>query len=177
MPAQAGASRPGLHVVDRSVVAPATQILCVVVRCDQLAVAIPAGNVTRLALADEVEVRAAAGVTRARSGAIDAAAWPLSRLLDLDAPTDSWVFLGVGDGARAVPLALGAGPCLAVRPLPPPERLPAGLFRRSAAAVVGAFRVDDALRDKGVGIVGVWIDPVVLIGVGAIDAARGGSPP
>jgi hypothetical protein len=154
------AARPTLRLVEAPVVE-AAPALCAVVRCDRLAVAIAADCVIRLVLADEVTTRTVEGVRFVRAGALEARGWPLAALLEVDAATEAWVFVR---GAGGAPVALGTGPCLAVRPLRPPHPLPQGLFRRSRAAVIGAFRVDDGLRERGVSIVGVWIDPARLVG-------------
>jgi hypothetical protein len=156
----------------RLVAADPNAVLCVLVRCHTLVVAVPARLVLRMALADEVATtRASNGALLARSGDAVLPAWDLGALLGLSSPTAAWLFLSVDGGAQPVSLALATGRCLAVRPLPAPTPLPSGLFKKHSDAVVGAFRVDDTLRSQGAGIVGVWLDPLRLLGATAITTA------
>ena len=152
-------------------------VLCVLVRCDRLVVAIPARLVTRLVLDDEVRTtRTPSGAARVRSGDTELPAWHLGEILGVRSPVAAWLFLAADDGPRPVALALATGPCLAVRPLSAPEPLPHGLFQKHSDAIAGAFRVDSALRGRGAGIVGLWIDPVRLIGASTLAGAAAGVP-
>jgi len=172
--------------------------LCVLVRLDRLLVAIPAEMVQRLVLAAEVVVvgstggeaeggpMAASGELRVRSGATYLPAWELGRLLGIEVATEAWIFLAAmsgepdADGAghrtpRAAGgaglIALGTGPCLAVRRMPAPAPLPPGLFRAGGPAMIGTFAVDEGLRQRGLGVAGLMLDPVALVGAATVAAA------
>jgi len=147
-------------------------VLCVLVRIDTLIVAVPADKVTRITLADEtVRTPTPNGGLKVRNGDLEVPGWDMCRLLGFQVPITAWLFLAAGGGRE--PFALGTGPCVAVRPLPPPEPLPFGLFKRAADAMVGAFRVDAGLCDRGAGIAGIWLDPSRLV---ATAPAAGASP-
>jgi hypothetical protein len=153
--------------------AEAARTLCAIVRCGSIAVAIPAEEVALIALAEDASVEQRAGGLRITVGALAAPGWSLADLLELDAPVSSWLFLrSPGDPTALV--ALGCGECLTVQKLADPDALPRGVFRAGASAIerargiIGAFRVEDALQQRGCGIAGIWVDPVRLIA-----AARG----
>jgi len=148
----------------------ANRTLCALVQCDQLAIAIPARTVTFIALAEETTVAEDAnGRLRVAASGLVAPAWRLADLLDVDAETTSWLFLGSDAGL----IALGCGACMKVQDLSDPDPLPHALFRAGDHAILGAFRVEDALLERGCGILGIWVDPLRLIGRDAIAAAIG----
>jgi hypothetical protein len=148
------------------------QTLCAIVRCGSLAVAIPADIVTFIALAQDTTVAPHPRGLHVRAGDLGAPGWLLPELLGIEGITTSWLFL------RSTPrigvAAIGCGECITVQKLPDPDPLPRGVLRAEGGAIIGAFRVDDAIVQRGCGIVGVWIDPERLIA--AEVTAREASP-
>jgi hypothetical protein len=141
--------------------------LCALVRCGHLAIAIPADLVIFIALADEVQVVDVGDRLRVSASGLVAAGWNLADLLEIEAEITTWMFLKAG----STTIALGCGACMTVEKLVDPDPLPRGLFRAGRDAIIGAFRVDDALLQAGCGLAGIWLDVPRLIGVDAIDAA------
>jgi hypothetical protein len=136
--------------------------LCAIVRCGPIAVAIPADEITFIALAEDATLEQRGEAMRVTAGGLAAPAWSLPELLEVDAPVTSWLFLrSHGDPAALV--GLGCGECLTVQKLPDPDALPRGVFRAAETAIIGAFRVDDRLQERGCGIAGIWLDPGRLI--------------
>lgn len=147
--------------------------LAVLVRFGELVVALAADRVARIALADEAE--AVDGTTPCVM--IDGAvlpAWELSALIGLDDPPAAWLVLTTSDEPGAPRIALGTGPCVAVAAHDALSALPAGVVNAPSAAVLGVFLTDPALRERGLGHLGVRLDPLRLIGASALAAARRG---
>jgi hypothetical protein len=134
--------------------------LCAIVRCGPLAVAIPADTITFISGADEAAISTRDKGATIKIGAFEAPAWRLHELLEIEANVSSWLFLR-GTGVKGA--ALGCGECLTIARLAAPEPLPRGIFRARADAILGAFRVDDALVERGCGPLGLWVEPARLI--------------
>jgi len=143
--------------------------LAVIVRFDALVVALPAQHVSRIAMADEAVP--VTGGSSVRIGDAVLPAWELGKLLALGEPPAAWLILATGDEPNAPRIALGTGPCVAVSAHAEVSPLPPGVVSAPPAAVLGVFVTDPALRERGLGPLGVRIDPVRLIGASAIAAA------
>jgi hypothetical protein len=144
--------------------------LAVLVQFGELIVAVAAQHVSRIVLADDAAV-VPDSPGSVRIGDAVLPAWELGKLLALaDAPA-AWLILATGDDPGAPRIALGTGPCVAVAPHDEISPLPPGVVSVPPAAVLGVFVTDPALRARGIGPLGVRIDPVRLIGAPAIAAA------
>jgi hypothetical protein len=146
--------------------------LAVMVRFGELVVALAADRVSRIALADEAEP-ASGAVPSVRLGGVVLPAWNLADLLGLEAPPEAWVIMTTSSEPGAPEIALGTGPCIAIAPHDRVSALPAGVISAPPAAVAGVFVTDPALRERGVGELGVRIDPMQLIGSSALNAIAG----
>lgn len=148
--------------------------LAVLVRFGELVVAMAAQHVSRIAMADEA-VALPGPPASVQIGDTVLPAWELGKLLALADPPAAWVILETGDEPDAPRIALGTGPCIAVSSHGDISPLPPGVVSAPPAAVLGVFITDPALRERGIGHLGVRIDPVRLIGASAIAAARRGA--
>jgi len=144
--------------------------LAVIVRFGELVVALPAQRVSRIAMADEV-VAVPGAPASVRIGDAVLPAWELGKLLALAEAPAAWLILTTGDEPNAPRIALGTGPCVAAAPHDEISPLPPGVVSVPPAAVLGVFVTDPALRARGIGPLGVRIDPVRLIGAPVIAAA------
>jgi hypothetical protein len=144
--------------------------LAVIVRFGELVVALPAQHVSRIAMVDEA-VAIPGAPARIRIGDAVLPAWELGKLLALTEALAAWLILTTGDEPNAPRIALGTGPCVAVSTHDEVSPLPPGVVSAPPAAVLGVFVTDPALRERGLGQLGVRIDPVRLIGAPAIAAA------
>jgi hypothetical protein len=147
--------------------------LAVMVRFGQLVVAVPAQRVARIAMVDEVVAVPERATPSVQIGNAVLPAWDLGKLLGLSDPPAAWLILTTSDEPDAPRIALGTGPCVAVAPHDGVSPLPPGVISAPPAAVVGVFATDAALRERGVGQLGVRVDPMRLIG-SAVPAARAG---
>jgi hypothetical protein len=143
--------------------------LAVMVQFGELVIAIGAQRVARIALADEAVTADAQRIELA--GAV-LPAWELGTLLGIDEPPAAWLVLATGDEPGAPRIALGTGRCIAVAPHGAVSPLPPGVIAAPPHAVVGVFATDPALRERGIGPLGVRIDPVRLIGAAARRGER-----
>ncbi len=139
----------------------ASRTLCAIVRCGKLAVAIPADAIAFIAAADVTTVAQRDGALHVKAGLFDAVGWLLHDELEVAGTLSSWLFLKPQAGVPGAS-ALGCDECMTVQPLVNPDPLPRGIFRSGADAIMGAFRVDDTLIERGCSLVGIWIDPVRL---------------
>jgi hypothetical protein len=147
--------------------------LAVMVQFGELVVAIAAERVSRIAMADEAT--AVTGATPSvRIGDAVLPAWDLGKLLGLAAPAAAWLVMTTGDDPAAPKIAVATGPCLAVAAHGQVSPLPAGVVSAPPAAVLGVFVTDPALRERGLGHLGVRIDPMHLIGPSGLTTARRG---
>ena len=149
--------------------------LAVMVRFGALAVAVAAERVARIVMADEV-VPAAGANPSVRIGDAVLPAWDLGKLLGFAEPPAAWLIMTTSDEPNAPRIALGTGPCVAVASHDGVSPLPIGVVSAPLAAVIGVFVTDPALRERGVGQLGVRIDPMRLIGSSGLAAARRGGP-
>jgi hypothetical protein len=147
--------------------------LAVLVRFRELVVALAAERVARIALTDEVAWVDGATPCVQIDGAV-LPAWELAALIGLDEPPAAWLVLNTSDEPGASRIALGTGPCLAVAAHDALSMLPAGVINAPSAAVLGVFLTDPALHERGLGRLGIRIDPLRLIGASALAAARRG---
>ena len=162
--------RPTRLPVAAPLAARALSELAVIVRFDALVVAVAAQHVSRIVMADQAVAvpGARAGV---RIGDAVLPSWELGKLLALAGPLAAWLVLTTGDKPNAPRIALGTGPCVAVSTHDQVSPLPPGVIGAPPDAVLGVFVTDPALRERGLGHLGVRIDPVRLIGSSAIAAA------
>jgi hypothetical protein len=144
--------------------------LAVMVRFGELAVALAAERVSRIAMADEATAATAAIPSVEIAGEV-LPAWNLADLLGLDAEPQAWVIMATSNEPGAPRIALGTGPCVAIAPHGAVTPLPIGVVSAPPVAVAGVFITDPALRDRGVGELGVRIDPLQLIGSAGLAAA------
>lgn len=144
------------------------------VQFGELVVALAAQHVSRIVMADEA-VAVPGAPASVRIGDAVLPAWELGKLLALAGPPAAWLVLTTGDEPNAPRIALGTGPCVAVSPHGEISPLPPGVVSAPPAAVLGVFVTDPALRERGIGQLGVRLDPVRLIGASAIAAARRGA--
>ncbi|HEX3766644.1 MAG TPA: hypothetical protein VHW23_48450 [Kofleriaceae bacterium] len=144
--------------------------LAVLVRFGELVVALAAQHVSRIVMADEAE-EVPGAPSSVRIGDAVLPAWELGDLLALSEAPAAWVVLAAGDEPGAPRFALGTGPCIAVSSHDAVSPLPPGVVSVPPAAVIGVFVTDPTLRERGLGPLGVRIDPVRLIGAAAIAAA------
>jgi len=117
--------------------AAATAMPAVFLACGDLLVAVDAGRVVHLLLADEVPAEPPGSAARAWRVATPQGVlpgWDLADLLGVACEPATWLVL-VDD--RDAPFALRAGRSLCVRPRPTVVALPAGV--RGSAGVVGMF--------------------------------------
>jgi len=149
--------------------------LAVLLRFGDLVVAIAAQRVARIALADEAVPATAATPSVEIAGAV-LPAWDLGALLGLTGSPEAWLIMTTGDEPGAPRIALGTGPCLAIAAHGELSALPPGVISAPPAAVAGVFITDAALRERGVGQLGVRIDPMRLIGWSVLASARRGAP-
>jgi hypothetical protein len=147
--------------------------LAVMVRFGAVAVAVAAQRVSRIALADEA-VPARGAPSAVRIGDAVLPAWDLGKLLGFSEPPSAWLIMTTGDEPGAPRIAIGTGPCIAIAAHGQVSPLPAGVISASSAAVVGVFVTDPALRDRGVGHLGVRVDPMRLIGATEMATALRG---
>jgi len=148
--------------------------LAVMVRFGDLVVAVAAQRVSRIVMADEVVEVAERELPSVRIGDAVLPAWDLGKLLGFSEPPAAWLVMTTSDEPGAPTIALGTGPCVAVTSHDGVLALPAGVVSAPAAAVVGVFATDAALRDRGLGHLGVRIDPMRLISSSGVPAARFG---
>jgi hypothetical protein len=147
--------------------------LAVMVRFGELLVAVAAERVSRIAMADEA-VPAKAAAPSVRIGGAVLPAWNLGKLLGFSEPPAAWLVMATGDEPDAPRIALATGPCIAVAAHGELSSLPAGVVSASPAAVMGVFVTEQALRERGVGHLGVRVDPLRLIGsTELVSALRG----
>jgi hypothetical protein len=166
--------RPARRHAAAPLAARALSELAVMVRFGELVVAMAAQYVLRIATADEA-VAVPGAPASVRIGDAVLPAWELGNLLALAGPPAAWLVLTTGDEPNAPRIALGTGPCIAVSTHGEVSPLPPGVVSAPPAAVLGVFVTDPALRERGLGHLGVRIDPVRLIGSSAIAAARRGA--
>jgi len=144
--------------------------LAVMVRFGEIVVAVAAQRVARIALADE-GVRAPGATPSVRIGDAVLPAWDLGKLLGYSEAPAAWLVMATGDEPDAPRIALATGPCIAISPHGQVSPLPAGVVSASPAAIAGVFVTDEALRERGVGALGVRVDPMRLIGSSELAAA------
>ena len=149
--------------------------LAVMVRFGELVVAIAAQRVSRIVMADEA-VPAAGAIPSVRIGDTVLPAWDLGKLLGFTDPPEAWLIMTTSDEPDAPTIALGTGPCVAVASHDGVSPLPVGVVSAPLWAIVGVFVTDPALRERGVGHLGIRVDPLRLIGSSGLAAARRGGP-
>ena len=147
--------------------------LAVLVQFGDLVVAIAAQRVSRIVMAEEATAVARV-VPSVQIGDAVLPAWDLGKLLGLGSAPVAWLIMTTSDEPGAPEIAIGTGPCIAVATHDAAAPLPAGVVSAPAAAVAGVFVTDPALRERGVGYLGVRVDPMRLIGASALAAARRG---
>lgn len=147
--------------------------LAVMLQFGDLVVAVAAQRVARIALPDEA-VPAAAATPSVRIADAVLPAWDLGELLGLEAAPAAWLVMTTGDEPGAPRFALGTGPCLAIAAHGEVSALPGGVVSAPPGAVVGVFATDPALRARGVGPLGIRLDPVRLIGWSVLASPRRG---
>lgn len=148
--------------------------LAVMLRFDRLVVAVPAERVVRIVLADEAVPAAPRATPRVQIHGATMPAWDLGKLLGLSGPPAAWLVFATGDQPGGSAIALGTGPCIAVTTHDGAAALPGGVVVGPDAAVVGVFATDAALRERGLGELGLRVDPLRLIGPAALAAAQRG---
>jgi len=148
--------------------------LAVLVQFGELVVAVAAQRVSRIVLADEAVAAPPRPTPRVVIGGTTLPAWDLGKLLGFSEPPAAWLVVTTGDEPSAPEIALGTGPCIAVAPHDGTSPLPAGVVSAPASAVVGVFATDPTLRVRGIGQLGVRVDPLRLIGAAALAAAQRG---
>jgi hypothetical protein len=141
--------------------------LAVVVRAKDLCVALPAGRVTRLVIADELPV-----LREGAPGLLDVAgapyaSWDLGELLGVGRLSTAWVLLAVPAGGADVRIALRTGPCVAVVPMPRWSALPPRAFVTRARAMERVF----SMRDLGGEGIGLAVDLAHLFARQELEAA------
>jgi hypothetical protein len=161
-------SAPARALLSRSITE-----LAVMVRFGDLVVAVAAQRVARIVLADEA-VPAPRDVPSVAIGGAVLPAWDLGKLLGFTEPPAAWLVMTTGDEPTSPQIALGTGPCVAVSSHEGVSPLPAGVVSAPPAAVVGVFATDAALRERGLGPLGVRVDPMRLIGPSVITLAHRG---
>ncbi len=149
--------------------------LAVMVRFGELVVALAAQRVSRIVTADEAMVTEDAEIPSVQIGSAVLPAWDLGDLLGFSEPPAAWLVMTTGEGPSALQIALGTGPCIAVASHEDVLPLPPGVVSAPQGAVIGVFVTDVALRERGVGQLGVRIDPMRLIGSSELAAARRGA--
>jgi len=152
---------------------PSISELAVMVRFGEVVVAVAAQRVARIALADEA-VRTPGTGHSVKIGDAVLPAWDLGELLGYSQPPAAWLVMATGDEPGAPKIALATGPCIAISPHGEVSPLPAGVVSASAAAIAGVFVTDAALRERGVGHLGVRVDPMRLIGSSELAVALRG---
>lgn len=145
--------------------------LAVMVQFGELVVAVAAERVSRIAMADEA-VPVAGVAPRVRIADAVLPAWDLGKLLGLAEPPAAWLVMTTSDEPGAPRIAVATGPCLAVAAHAPVCALPIGVVSAPQTAVTGVFVTDPALRERGLGQLGVRVDPMSLIGASGRAAAR-----
>jgi len=149
--------------------------LCVLVGCHHVVCALPIPSIDRLTLPEAAQrlvipSRTADAATASgeplpavvQVGDERFAAWDLGLMLGLRPLAKSWVLLRVSHAGKQVPIALRAGPCLAVQNVRKLMKLPPGIFRARRAALTDGFA---AAATKGIrhhASVGLFLDPVRL---------------
>jgi hypothetical protein len=146
--------------------------LAVMVRFGELVVAVAALRVSRIVMADEAVPADVRSTRYVRIGDAMLPAWNLGTLLGFSEPPVAWLVMRTRDEPSAPEIALGSGPCIAVASHDGVTPLPAGVLSSPQAAVIGVFVTDAALRARGVGPLGVRVDPMRLIGSSVLAAAR-----
>jgi len=149
--------------------------LAVMVRFGDLVVAVAAQRVSRIVRADEAVPATARATPSVQIGDAVLPAWDLGQLLGFSEPPSAWLVMTATDEPGAPRIALGTGPCIAVASHDGVSPLPAGVVSAPPDAVVGVFVTDAALRETGVGQLGVRLDPLRLIGSSALAAAWRGA--
>jgi hypothetical protein len=148
--------------------------LAVLVQFGRLVVAVAAQRVARIVLAEEAVPAPPRATPRIQIGGTVMPAWDLGKLLGIREPTTAWLVVTTTDQPDAPEIALGTGPCIAVATHASAAPLPGGVVVAPEAAVVGVFATDPALRERGIGELGVRVDPLRLIGPAALAAAQRG---
>ena len=148
--------------------------LAVMVQFGDLVVAVAAQRVARIVLADEAVPATPRATPRVQIGGTVMPAWDLGKLLGFTAPPAAWLVFATTDQPDAPEIALGTGPCIAVAGHASAAPLPGGVVAAPEAAIVGVFATDPALRERGIGELGVQVDPLRLIGPAALAAAQRG---
>jgi hypothetical protein len=148
--------------------------LAVMVRFGDLVVAVAAQRVSRIVLADEAVPTTAYDLPSVQIGGAVMPAWDLGKLLGFTEPPAAWLVMTTGDEPTSPRIALGTGPCVAVSSHAGVSPLPAGVVSAPPSAVVGVFATDAELRERGLGPLGVRVDPMRLIGPSAITLAHRG---
>lgn len=151
--------------------------LAVIVQFGDLVVALPAHRVSRIVLASEVVAVSVRGPTpHVQIGGHAFPAWDMGQMLGLGGVPAAWLIMRTTDDPGAPEIALGTGPCVAIAAHDVVAPLPYGVVTAPHAAVLGVFATDAALRARGVGELGVRVDPVRLIGASALDAVSRSGP-
>ncbi len=149
--------------------------LAVLVQFGELVVAIQAQRVVRIVLAHEAEPLVQRSIPHVRIGADVLPSWDLGLLLGFREEAAAWIVMTADDAPDAPVFAIGTGPCIAVTTHAALSVLPPGIVTAPPSAVLGVFPTDAALRERGLGHLGVRIDPVRLIGTSALATARRGA--
>jgi hypothetical protein len=163
---------------------PAPQ-LCVLVGFHHLVCALPLPSIDRLTLPEAAQrlvipSRLADAATPSgeplpavvQVGGERYAAWDLGLMLGLRPVAKSWVLMQVPHAGKSVPIALRAGPCLAVQNVRKLMKLPPGIFRARRAALTDGFAA--AAATKGAryhASVGLWLDPARLFEASELQAS------
>jgi hypothetical protein len=150
--------------------------LAVMVRFGELVVAVAADRVSRIVMADEAVPAQPRSTPCVRIGDAMLPAWNMGTLLGFSDPPVAWLIMTTSSEPSAPEIALGTGPCVAVASHDGVTPLPAGVLSAPPAAVVGVFVTDEALRERGIGPLGVRVDPMRLIGSSMLAAARRDHP-
>ena len=148
--------------------------LAVLVQFGRLVVAIAAQRVARIVLADEAVPAAPRSTPRIQIGGTVMPAWDLGKLLGFREAPAAWLVFTTTDQPDSPEIALGTGPCIAVATHDGAAPLPGGVVVGPESAVIGVFATDLALRERGIGELGVRVDPLRLIGPAALAAAQRG---
>jgi hypothetical protein len=148
-----------------------SSILCVVVACHGIAVAIPVERVLRLVLPDQLEVEETATTTknkerRRRIVRVDEERFVvvnLGELFGLAPLGDAAVLLKIPHENASVTIALMTGVCLVVDQVRPEMSFPALAFRSRGYAFLGAFNAKTVAGATASSSYGVLIDPTSLL--------------
>ena len=142
--------------------------LCVLLGLGAMLCAIPSRSLSRLLLLEEARLLNP-GVLEV--DAVKFAVWDLAELLGFthDKPR-TWLLCAVPHGSASVPIALRAGPCLAVELVAAGQQLPRGLFRARSRAFAGAFN-PARHRKLSAAVVGLQLDPLALLNPSELDVS------